>query len=107
MRLVFSLLIDNAIRYTKSEKNIKISYKQTKTHVQIIIADEGIGIPKAEQVNIFDRFYRASNAQAIYPDGVGLGLYIVKAIVEAHDGSIDLKSEEGKGTTFTISLPLT
>ena len=74
--------------------------------VKIIIADNGVGIPEGEQVNIFDKFFRASNAQSLNTNGIGLGLYIVKSIIEAHNGQISFRSREGVGTEFTVTLPL-
>jgi signal transduction histidine kinase len=74
-----------------------------QNHYEIAISDEGIGIPKAEQKHLFERFFRASNAGNI--QGTGLGLNIVKRYVELLHGEINFTSEEGKGTTFTLSFP--
>ena len=70
------------------------------------VVDHGIGIPKDEIPKLFERFHRARNVSSRYYGGLGLGLYIAKAIVEAHHGSIAVVSEEGQGATFTIRLPL-
>jgi signal transduction histidine kinase len=70
------------------------------------VIDHGIGIPTDEISKLFERFHRARNVSSRYYGGLGLGLYIAKAIVEAHNGSISVVSEEGKGATFTIRLPL-
>jgi two-component system phosphate regulon sensor histidine kinase PhoR len=71
-----------------------------------IVSDKGIGIPADEIPRLFERFHRARNVSSRYYGGLGLGLYIAKAIVEAHNGSISVQSEEGKGATFTIRLPM-
>jgi signal transduction histidine kinase len=71
-----------------------------------IVTDKGIGIPSDEIPRLFERFHRARNVSSRYYGGLGLGLYIARAIVEAHSGSIFVQSEEGKGSTFTIKLPM-
>ncbi len=97
-------LVDDAIKYTKSG-SVKMILTQEKGRVVIKIVDTGIGIPKEEQKKIFDKFSRASNAVNMYTDGSGLGLFIVKKIIEAHQGGkISFESELGKGTVFTVSL---
>jgi len=70
------------------------------------VMDRGIGIPSDELTKLFERFHRARNVSSRYYGGLGLGLYIARAIVEAHDGSIGVVSEEGQGATFTVRLPL-
>ena len=80
--------------------------KVTGTMVMIRVVDNGIGIPKREQAKIFERFYRASNAVKFASSGTGLGLYIVKSIIEQLDGKIWFESEENKGTTFYVTLPI-
>jgi two-component system phosphate regulon sensor histidine kinase PhoR len=70
------------------------------------VQDSGIGIPAEDQQFLFDRFFRSTTATAAAIPGVGLGLTIVKAIVEAHHGSVEVESEEGEGTTFRVQLPL-
>ncbi|OGY44965.1 MAG: hypothetical protein A2744_01520 [Candidatus Buchananbacteria bacterium RIFCSPHIGHO2_01_FULL_44_11] len=99
-------LVDNAIKYT-AKGFVKIVLSQEENRIIIKVSDSGIGIPAADQPKMFDKFSRAKNAVNMYTDGSGLGLFIVKKIVEAHqDGRISFSSEENKGTTFTISLPL-
>ena len=70
------------------------------------VSDQGIGIPKAAQADLFQQFYRATNVEAKQIQGMGIGLYVVKEIVTLHDGEITVESREGEGSTFTVSLPL-
>ncbi len=96
-------LISNAIKYSKENSNIIIEVTQHKSDISIKIQDQGIGIPKEEQAHLFERFFRAKNAFNI--QGTGLGLHIVHKYVTLLEGSINLESEEGKGTTITVTLP--
>jgi signal transduction histidine kinase len=70
------------------------------------VTDRGIGIPAADQAQVFDRFYRAGNVNPLQTSGFGLGLYVTRAIVEQHGGTITVESVEGQGSTFTLCLPL-
>lgn len=106
IRLAIKLLLDNAIRYSKDKGEIIVNFSISKNYFTVNISDQGIGIPQEEQANIFERFYRASNAQSMYADGVGLGLYIVKSIIDGHEGKVDFVSREGEGATFCVSLPI-
>jgi len=107
MRAVFQNLIENSLKYTKSGGTITVEFHSTDgANMSIVVADNGIGIPKEQQVNIFNRFFRADNAKALDPEGSGLGLFIVKTIIQRHGGDMTFESEEGKGTTFHITLPL-
>ncbi|HEX9975431.1 MAG TPA: HAMP domain-containing sensor histidine kinase, partial [bacterium] len=99
-------LSDNALKYTQKGR-IDFSLKSQNEFVEIKISDTGIGIPAEDLPYIFDRFYRVEKTRTRESGGSGLGLSISKWIVEAHDGVIDIKSDEGKGTTITISLPRT
>ena len=74
--------------------------------VALEVSDTGIGIASAEAANLFDRFFRGSNARSQQLPGTGLGLHIVRAIVDAHGGSISVESEEDEGTRFRVELPL-
>jgi len=85
---------------------VEVSIAQENTNLIIKIKDNGIGIPKEEIPKLFAKFARASNATAMYTDGSGLGLFIVKEIIEGHKGKVWVESEMGKGSTFYISLPL-
>lgn len=103
---LFSNIIKNAIFYGKKGGVVTVSVKHVKEHVCVIVKDDGIGIAKEDIARIFDRFYRASKAKSINHEGTGLGLAISKWIVEAHGGTIEVTSHVGKGTTFTIALPI-
>lgn len=99
-------IIDNSIKYSPNKTIINIAYCLSENGVNIEISDEGIGIAKEDLDLIFDRFYRADKARSRASGGVGLGLSIVKWIVEVHDGNIEAESEIGKGTKIKIILPL-
>jgi len=105
MRQMMDNLIGNAIRYTPENGKVEIRCRQEGDQVIIQVSDTGIGIPTAELPNIFDRFYRASNV-ANTPEGTGLGLSIVKSIVDSQHGRIWVDSVVGKGSTFTVVLPV-
>jgi two-component system phosphate regulon sensor histidine kinase PhoR len=98
-------LLDNALKYTPDKGQIVIEASDQGVAITIAIRDTGIGIPKGDQIRIFERFYRVDRARSRELGGTGLGLSIVKHIVEAHEGQIAVKSEIGKGTCFTITLP--
>ena len=101
-------LLENAIKYSRESVTIRIDYQQrTDGLLQIDIADNGIGIVKADQRYVFDKFYRSETAKDKAIPGIGLGLSYVKLLVEAHGGTITFESTEGQGTTFTIIIPQT
>jgi PAS domain S-box-containing protein len=99
-------LLSNAIKFTPAEGCIVVHLRRSGDIATIQVDDSGLGIPEEEQKRLFDRLYRARSAQEHQIQGVGIGLSIVKAIAEAHGGSVRVESEEGKGTTFTIAIPL-
>ena len=99
-------LLDNAVRYTSAGGQIRVKAVVEKSNIAISVADTGIGIPKADQDRIFERFYRADAARSRESGGTGLGLSIVKHLVEAHGGRIRVESEVGRGSTFYVYLPL-
>jgi signal transduction histidine kinase len=99
-------LILNAIKYTPENGKIHLSAKKEFEKVIVKIEDTGVGIPKNELAYIFDEFYRASNVKKIVEDGTGLGLTIVKKVIERHGGDIWVESELGKGSVFSFALPL-
>jgi tetratricopeptide (TPR) repeat protein/anti-sigma regulatory factor (Ser/Thr protein kinase) len=103
---VFQNLIDNACKYSGGSKIIDVEMEQVDSEITINIKDFGIGIHKDEQDKIFSQFYRAGDELTQNVKGSGIGLTIVKQIVEAHHGTIKLKSEPGKGSNFQIVLPL-
>lgn len=105
MRQMVDNLLDNAIKYTPSGGTITVSGHLEQNQIILQVSDNGIGIPALDLPYIFDKFYRASNA-APEMSGTGLGLAIVKSIVENHHGRVWVDSTVGKGTTFTIVLPL-
>lgn len=102
---LFSNLIVNAIQYTPKEGEVTVLLDRNDHYAVIKVQDTGIGISKHELTRIFDRFYRVSSDRSRNTGGSGLGLAIVQAIVHSHHGSIDVQSELGKGSTFTIKLP--
>jgi PAS domain S-box-containing protein len=106
MRQVILNLVSNAIKYTPPEGEIVIEIGQEGAHLRWSIRDSGIGIPKEALPRLFEKFYRADNAQTIETEGTGLGLYLVRLILEQFTGRIWCESEEGKGTTFLFVLPL-
>jgi signal transduction histidine kinase len=101
----FYNLTDNAIKYT-AKGFVKIVLNQESNQLVVKIQDSGVGIPLEDQKKIFDKFARAKNAIDMYTDGSGLGLFIVKKIIEAHQGAINFISKENEGTVFTVSLPV-
>jgi len=106
MRLAIQNLLENAIRYTQPEGRVTASLKYVKKEIEFSIKDTGIGIPKDQQERIFTKFFRGGNAIRLETKGSGLGLFIVKNIIEAHGGKIWFESEEGKGTTFYFTIPV-
>lgn len=111
IRQVLQNLIVNAVKYGRVEGKgrviIKVEKDKTNNFLQTSVEDKGLGIPKEEQVKIFERFFRASNANKLDPGGgTGLGLYIAKAIVEQNKGKMWFESKEKKGTTFYFTLPI-
>lgn len=98
-------VVSNAIKYTKDRTTVTLHYERVGNEHRIVVSDQGIGIPKAEQQKVFSGFYRASNAKASGIQGTGLGLYLTKTILEQHGGRVECISEEGKGTNFILVLP--
>jgi signal transduction histidine kinase len=106
MAQAISNLVDNAIKYSGDVKQLSIKTETLGSDLSIEIADRGIGIPRAEQDRVFEKFYRVGNGLVHDVKGSGLGLSLVKHIIEAHKGTISVESDVGKGTRFTILLPL-
>lgn len=106
LREAISNLVDNAIKYTPQKGTVSVQAMAENGHVHISVRDNGIGIPLADQSRVFERFYRVDQSGMEQVGGTGMGLSLVKAIVESHDGQIQLQSEQNHGTTFTITLPV-
>ena len=104
LRQLFDNLLSNAVKYSPQGSIIEVSLRAEDNQIILSIADEGAGIPRAEQARVFEKFYRASNVPNEV-SGSGLGLAIVKSIVEAHQGRIWVESTKGRGSTFFVVLP--
>lgn len=104
-RHVIVNFLDNAIYYTPRGGKVKIALKANKKSLVFKVTDTGIGVPKAEQPGLFTKFYRASNARRMRPDGTGLGLFLAEKVISAQGGELIFESEEGKGSTFGFKLP--
>jgi signal transduction histidine kinase len=98
-------LVDNAIKYSAGRKRVAVRLAENVGRVEVSVNDQGIGIPAEDREKIFEAFFRSPAAVRHDPKGVGLGLKIVKHIMDAHGGTIDLRSKPGKGTTFTLIFP--
>lgn len=106
--IILGNLINNAIKYTPEDGDVTVDYKvmPEKDMVRVSVVDTGIGIPADELPNVFNEFFRAKNAKRAQITGTGIGLSTVHTLVERYNGHISLDSEEGKGTTVTVTLPL-
>jgi signal transduction histidine kinase len=105
MALAVANLLDNAVKYTPVGGRIDFSVSQDQGLIKISVQDSGIGIPKSQKGRLFTKFFRADNATKVQTAGTGLGLFMVKNVVDRHGGKIIVESEEGKGTTFIITIP--
>ena len=99
-------LLNNAVKYSRDEKYIKVSAAQRDGMIHVSVSDHGIGISKENQKRLFEMFFRASDEKVRSTRGTGLGLAITRHTVEAHGGTVSVESTEGQGSTFTISLPI-
>jgi signal transduction histidine kinase len=97
---------DNAIYYSKEKSTIKLSLSLDGQDVIFTVKDTGIGVPADQQASLFNKFFRATNARQQRPDGTGVGLFLAKKVIDAHNGTIIFESKEGKGSTFGFRLPL-
>ncbi len=106
IRRVLLNLVDNAVKYNRKHGSIMLSMRRDDEMVAVVIQDTGIGIPAEAIPRLFERFYRVNDSDRHGPKGTGLGLYLVQWIVRNHGGSIIVDSELGRGSTFTVNLPL-
>jgi two-component system sensor histidine kinase VicK len=103
---VFSILLDNALKYSPEGGTVTVGVERKQHTVEVSVADEGIGIPQADQEQIFRKFYRGAGAEArAGQSGTGLGLFIARGLVTAMGGRIWVESREGEGSTFAFELP--
>jgi signal transduction histidine kinase len=106
LRQVCSILLDNAIKYSPEGGTVTVGVERSRDTVQVSVADEGAGIPQAEQEQIFRKFYRGTDADnRVGQGGTGLGLFIARGLVTAMGGRIWVESREGEGSTFAFELP--
>ena len=98
-------LLDNALKYSRESPQINICLKGNSDRLQLVIADNGIGIAQEYHRRIFEKFFRVPHGNVHDAKGYGLGLSYVSHVVEKHNGTIVVSSEEGKGSRFTITLP--
>lgn len=105
IRIVIQNLMSNAVKYTPEGGTVRLGLLDEGGKQQIVVSDTGHGIPQAEQDRIFSKMFRASNVKKLDVKGTGLGLYLVRAITDLFGGSVSFTSEEGVGTTFTVTLP--
>ncbi len=104
---VLQNLVQNAIKYSPTGGPITVELSRDCQRVRLAVTDRGIGIPAADLPRVFTRFHRARNAEALHITGFGVGLYVVREIVRLHGGEIEVASQEGQGSTFTVWLPCT
>ncbi|MBM4086433.1 MAG: ATP-binding protein, partial [Planctomycetes bacterium] len=105
MLSVFTNLIDNAIKYTPAHGRVGIRVEQNGMYVKVTVWDTGIGMAPEERDRAFDEFFRAKNEYTAKVPGTGLGLTIVKRLVDMHHGTITVITQRGKGSEFTVRLP--
>jgi PAS domain S-box len=105
-RIVYQNLLSNAVKYTPDGGSVALKLNKTTKNLLIEVTDTGYGIPKSEQSKIFQKLFRAENVREKDTEGTGLGLYIVKSIIDHAEGKISFKSTENKGTTFNLEIPL-
>ena len=98
-------LFDNAIKFTPENGIISVDIDETNNYIKIKITNSGEGISEEDLTHIFERFYKSDKSRSMDKTGFGLGLHIVKSIVDIHNGKVSVESEYGKSTTFSITLP--
>ena len=105
MQQCLANLVDNALKYTPSGGRVEVEAERVENQVVLRVRDNGMGIPLVEQGRIWERLYRGDKSR--HEKGLGLGLSLVKAIVQAHQGQAEVHSEPGKGAEFVVRLPVT
>lgn len=103
---VFINFLSNSIKYAVEKPQIRIETANSGQNIEILIADNGIGIPAREHTKIFEKYYRVPTGNLQNTRGFGIGLYYVKTVIRAHSGTISVKSENGKGSTFILKIPI-
>jgi signal transduction histidine kinase len=106
LQQVMHNLLENAMRYTESGGRVAVRVEAAPGEALLSVSDTGVGIPEADVPYVFERFFRSKGSRATNPGGSGLGLSIVRWIVEAHKGRVTVESQLGKGSTFTVHLPV-
>lgn len=106
LAVVFTNLVGNAVKYTPSHGTVEVTCEPGDKRLRILVKDTGIGINRTEHEKVFEKFYRSNDEQVSRVPGTGLGLALAQEIVRAHGGTVELESELGKGSTFTIVLPV-
>ncbi len=109
LEMALYYILDNAVKYTPQSGTISliVKWKKQEESLEVKIKDNGVGIPEEAQDKLFSKFYRAANVLRLQTGGNGLGLFIVRSIIEKHGGEVDIKSEEGKGTEVSFVIPTT
>jgi signal transduction histidine kinase len=105
MHWLLGNLLENGVKYTPSGGRVRLELRAGESQITLVVSDTGIGISPEALPHIFEEFYRAANAKATGREGTGLGLSLVKRIVDLYQGDVHVQSEPGKGTTFTVTLP--
>ncbi|WP_395659037.1 PAS domain S-box protein [Nocardioides sp.] len=98
-------LVDNALKFSHDEEPVLVEVRREGTDQVLEVTDSGMGIPRAEQQHLFQRFFRCATARTVAAQGLGLGLAVVAAVIAAHDGDVSIASDEGAGTTVVVRLP--
>jgi PAS domain S-box-containing protein len=106
IKIILQNLLSNAVKYTPEKGKITLKILKKKDNIEIVVIDTGMGVPKSQQSKMFTKLFRADNVKETDTEGTGLGLYIIKSILDQCGGSVSFKSVEGKGTTFQVAIPL-
>jgi signal transduction histidine kinase len=106
LTMAFFNILDNSVKYSGDNKQIRVSVRHADGFIDVSVSDLGLGIPKAEQQRIFEKFYRGNTAAVQKIRGSGIGLSITKRVAEMHGGEVLVESEPGKGSIFTLRIPI-